>query len=203
MATYALYDGGSVGHQTDQLLYPQSDNTVLRPQPYADHQRAKYYNLTKVLDFRAPTPYGGGGKDLSFNAYLDSLVAAGTTSLLANDELQLIRFHPNSRLISVHWDILNPATFTFTLSVKSAAGVVQAVTPAAPVTSPIDASVLTTNADGVQVANYMQEVGVEITRHCSLNLIVAANTTIASLRAAGLRMWFSAEVVWYGVGNER
>jgi hypothetical protein len=107
MATFNLFLGGGQTTNGSQGL-PSVPGTVTNGrtgrQSYADHQRARQYNVTRDLDFRDPAPFGGQGVNLDLNQWYKDNIGA----LVATDILRTHLLLPNTYLRFIAIGIVNP-----------------------------------------------------------------------------------------------
>lgn len=107
MATFNIFLGGNATANGSQGL-PSVPGVLTNGrtgrQSYADHQRARQYNVTRDMDFRDPAPFGGQGVSLDLNQWYKDNVGA----LVATDILRTHIVLPNTFLRFIVVGVVNP-----------------------------------------------------------------------------------------------
>jgi hypothetical protein len=109
MATFNLFLGGD-GTANGSYALPSAlaagavVNGRTGQQSYADHQRARQYNVTRDLDFRDPAPFGGQGVSAGLNTWYKDNIA----SLVATDILRTHFLLPNTVLRFITLGVVVP-----------------------------------------------------------------------------------------------
>lgn len=71
MADRIIYDGGTRNSSATFEQYPSVNTSGVPPQSYADHQRAKIFDVRKVIDLRPMQNWGtAGNKDVALPYYM-------------------------------------------------------------------------------------------------------------------------------------
>ena len=113
MAVYSIFDGGTRNNSANFSMYPSVNTAGVPPQGYADHQRARLYSVTKVIDLRPLVNTGvGGGKDVALLGYLQD----NAITFAANDDLDSILLLPKTVYQGMSYEVIQPlAGVTFTI----------------------------------------------------------------------------------------
>jgi hypothetical protein len=112
MAIFKLFQGGDAPSAATGVSFPSNVSPASSGQSFADHQRARDYDVTRVLDTRAPTLYASTGKDRALTNWLKN------NALAVGDVLQLTWIPANSLIKALSYTVISPlAGFAFDLRV--------------------------------------------------------------------------------------
>lgn len=180
MTTYNLALGGGRTPTLNEMFPQGTPDTVasvdeLRTasQSFANHQRSLTYDVTRDLDLRAPTPYGGGGVNVGSKYWYDQ----NRSALVATDILRLITIPPYTLLRSISYGVMEPVAGLILDIGEEAGGFAEFANVAASVAGVNHANI----ASGSQYSATTRYVGVRL-------------DTLGAAKLDDLVFWINAEV---------
>lgn len=195
MTKYVLYQGGNKANNGTNRMYPSGTNpAACNPSySYADHQRSRDYAVTRTVDFRASTPYGGGGRDRALvDMFKDIVVTVG-------DEFETHLLLPNTVFKAVSMGIVSPlAGFAFELRTRNDNVLL---------VNTVNAAIVPRNAAGCAMALYKEVpdgpygAAFLVDDEDAVILKVTAAPAGGKLSNTSLALWITAHVMDLNNGN--